>query len=180
MHPTTEDFSRFVSEVSGPSRDLPIRAALSERAISLVKEFDQGETALMTDWFADNITLIIGLDEAGKIFKGKKEVMKCYNRDEFEAFYPGDFESVPILVVVDRGRITCHMKRFISDHNFGNVKEETFLVILDLNKQNCIERVEYRLLERKEVDGKAGRDQVKALVEEAKERAVNVNHTKCF
>ncbi|KAL0942024.1 uncharacterized protein CTRU02_204787 [Colletotrichum truncatum] len=178
-----EGFTRLATELSGNSHDKPLRACLYERMLILLEELSIGSVRDLEDWVVDRVTFITSLNRPGHIYKGKKEVIKYFDDFPDDQRSETHFEGLPILVIVDRGRITCHMERmYCANVETNKFEKETFLLVFDLNANNYIERIEYRLLQSKKVSivGLNETEVLRDFEAEAKKRAAAVDHSLSF
>ncbi|KAF4927948.1 hypothetical protein CGCVW01_v002223 [Colletotrichum viniferum] len=140
-----ESFRRFLEEMSGDSRDYGIRKTLDQRLRAYFQSLDAGRIDEMGHWYADDVILIRSIQVAGKIWKGKQEVIASH--EQALADRSGwTIVTVPTWVIVDRGRITCRIERFCSKQGRKETRKCTFVAVFDLDSTEHVKRVEYRMI----------------------------------
>ncbi|KAI8263408.1 hypothetical protein K4K58_013008 [Colletotrichum sp. SAR11_239] len=160
-----ESFRRFLEEMSGDSRDHGIRKTLDQRVHAYFKSFDAGRINEMERWYADDITFITSLQKPGSIFKGKDEVIARHEeRKAIRIKLHKTVRSVPTLVVVDRGRITCLVERFYTITRVKPHQTTKYinLWVFDLDGTGHVKRLECRVITKS-----AENRPIEALVREA-------------
>lgn len=144
--PDDEDsFRRFLEEMSVDSRDYGIRKTLDKRVRAYFQSLDAGRIDEMGRWYADDVIRILSVQVPGSIWKGKKEVIASHVKDlAGRKRSGGTLVTVPTRVIVDRGRITCRIERFISSQKCTTIRMYTFVTVLDLDSTGHVKRIEYR------------------------------------
>ncbi|KAF9870918.1 hypothetical protein CkaCkLH20_11590 [Colletotrichum karsti] len=178
--PTTYDseaFRRYRDEIAGSDRSL--RFILYDRARDLIHNLAAGNSANLMDWVTDDVTLVTDLDAPGNIYKGKKELLHYFDNDDLGVLYHWHegSEEVPTLLIVDRGRITCHLERLRWDSDASSVERQHVVATFDLNDESRIKRIEYRLLQT--VHDKEGRT-LEEAISETNERVVHIDKNAYF
>ncbi|KAK6222468.1 hypothetical protein QIS74_04170 [Colletotrichum tabaci] len=121
-----EHFERFVAEMRGSSKDVPLRPVLETNFHYTLARVDDNKADEYLEAFADDVTLIHETKNLGTIFKGKQE-LASYFRSKHLAHTR--IKTVPIVTIVDRDRITCYAEQYLYHGKDGT---EDFLVFVTL------------------------------------------------
>ncbi|EQB50716.1 hypothetical protein CGLO_09811 [Colletotrichum gloeosporioides Cg-14] len=152
-----QDLTRLLNELSTKSRDISIRPLLERMAKSLLQLLEMNPISfdeLRSFWLDSDATMIFDSDpgcpieDGWRTYVGKKEIQDFFiKRDEMTKHRLETTHLEFILVVADRGRITCLYKRHRKKQHGLDQETDLILVIMDLNASNNIERLQYRYLE---------------------------------
>lgn len=134
-----ENFERFVAEMRGSSKDVPLRPVLEMNFHYTLARVDDNKADEYLEAFADDVTLIHETKSFGTILKGKQE-LASYFRSKHLAYTR--IKTLPIVTIVDRDRITCYAEQYLYHGKDGVMS--TMLIICDLNDSQLIGRMEYR------------------------------------
>ncbi|KAF4835400.1 hypothetical protein CGCSCA4_v012644 [Colletotrichum siamense] len=137
-------------------------------------ENDERDSDIIMDFFSDRPTMIISLKGPGWIWTGQKEVKQQF---EIAIEAHSGFRVLPKMIVVDRGHVTCHVVIFLfGTGDFDSFTELQRISIFDLDKNNRIQRLEYRDVAGTEKQRKGGRQVLDALITEIEEGALAVDY----
>ncbi|KAF4809118.1 hypothetical protein CGCSCA5_v011750 [Colletotrichum siamense] len=151
-----------------------MRPAIEQMVRQFFCELDKDEKDIETviTFFSDDPTVIYGLREPGWIWAGLEEVKQCLG-----VWGEEKARTVPKIIVVDRGRVTCHVVAFeFETDNFDSFKEIQKIVIFDLDANNRIQRLEYRIIAGTNKERKGGRQVLDALITEIEGGAMVVDY----
>ncbi|KAF3798045.1 hypothetical protein GCG54_00003948 [Colletotrichum gloeosporioides] len=166
-------FDEYAAELAGPSRDRPMRLAIEQMVRRFFHESDHKRWAKVMEFFTNFPTVISHLGQPGSIFRGRAAAIDCLKVGA-EAFE----RTVLHTIVVDRGRVTCHIINFHMDASEDDEFHEIdHIVVVDLDKTNRIERLEYRDTTRRIKKHKGGQQVLGALVSEAEQDAIAVDYS---
>ncbi|KAJ3958854.1 hypothetical protein N0V92_004555 [Colletotrichum tropicale] len=175
--PTEDEYDRtmfeaYAAELAGSSHDRAMRPAIEQMVRQFFRAGDNLNRDMMMSFFNDNPTVITALDGPGHIWAGAAEVKRW-----IESWGKDMERVVPKMIIVDRGSVVCHTVTF----TFNLEDSEAFIeshgvVIMDLDKDNCIERLEYRETNREDKTHEGGRELFDSLVEEAENDAISVDY----
>ncbi|KAJ5001812.1 hypothetical protein K4K48_000921 [Colletotrichum sp. SAR 10_66] len=173
-HHSPDQFDEYAAELAGQSRDRVMRPAIEQMVRKFLHAIQEDGRAAGTilDFFGDNPTVIYGLKEPGWIWTGREEMEQCFGGSGKR-----EFRIVPKIIVVDRSRVTCHVVNFEFDAgDFDSFKEIQRIIVFDLDKNNRIERLEYRDVAGTTQKRKGGRKVLEALAAEIEKGAVAVDY----
>ncbi|KAI8292056.1 hypothetical protein K4K56_006337 [Colletotrichum sp. SAR 10_98] len=175
---TVEDFEYLVRKtrrkLAGSSQDRAMRPVIEQMVRQFFRACDNEEVDpdIILNFFNDNPTVVARLDRPGNIWIGTAEVKQW-----IEAWDQKEERTVPQSIIVDRGRVSCHTITFVLETNdrmqFVEVHD---VIIMDLDKNNRIERLEYRATTRKDTEHKGGPELLDALAEKAEKNAIDIDY----
>ncbi|KAK2769957.1 hypothetical protein CKAH01_14893 [Colletotrichum kahawae] len=149
-----ELFQVFADELTGDSRDRPLRYELENKISTFFDDINEKRWAIVKSYFSEDARVIFGLNNPNLIVD--KDVDKVITRTR-EKGYGMRRVTVPTLVLVNRGRITCFLTNVWietdekdddetldiaeEDARFGEHHE---VAIIDLDDEYKFKRVEFR------------------------------------
>lgn len=170
------NFDEYIAELAGTSRDRAMRPAIEHMVRQFFRVTDDQDlnVNIVMSFFSNNPTVVMGLNEPGYIWYGAVEVQELV-----KSWVGLTRQTIPKIIIVDRGRIACHTVRFSFNDMVNNPDQFTEshdVVVMDLDKDNRIERLEYRSTTRKNKVHKGGPDLYDAFVKEVEEDAIDIDH----
>lgn len=177
-HRDRAHFDTYAAELAGSSRDRAMHPAIEHMVRQFFRALDDEDldVDIVMSFFSNNPTVIMALDEPGDIWSGVVQVQ------ELVETWAGQAEqTIPKIILVDRGRVSCHIVTFFFydlENNPDQFTERHQVVVMDLDKDNRIEpqRLEFRYTNRKDKIHKGGPDLYDALAKEAEEDATVVDY----
>ncbi|TQN64866.1 hypothetical protein CSHISOI_10566 [Colletotrichum shisoi] len=163
-----EQFRRFVDEMNGDSNDIPLRPALESKFRYILDRFDSEDVDAFLEGLSDDIALVLDTKSPGGIIEGKQELISYFEAQYAEHAW---IKTIPIITVVDRGRIACYAKQYFCEDGLGLMS--TMLIIYDLNASRLIQRMEYRKVEK---NSKFWGSDGDLLMSKAKEETISVKY----
>ncbi|WQF84069.1 Putative NTF2-like domain superfamily protein [Colletotrichum destructivum] len=163
-----EQFQRFLDEMNGDSNDIPLRPVLESKSRYILDSFDSNDVDEILDGLSEDITLVLDTKSPGEIIKGKQELISYFEAQHAQHTW---IKTIPIITIVDSGRITCYSKQCFCEDGLGLMS--TMLIIYDLNASQLIQRMEYRKIEK---DSKFWGSDGDLLMSKAKEETISVKY----
>ncbi|KAI8263405.1 hypothetical protein K4K58_013005 [Colletotrichum sp. SAR11_239] len=166
-------FDEYAAELAGQSRDRPLRMAIEQMVRRFFHESDHKRWPKVIEFFANFPTVISDLGQPGGIYRGRDAAIDCL-KSEAEAIE----QTVLHTIVVDRGRVTCHtIKFYMNSSEDEEFHESHHIVVVDLDKTNRIERLEYRDTIGVIKQHKGGQQVLNALMSKAKQNTIVVDYS---
>ncbi|KAK2005655.1 hypothetical protein LZ32DRAFT_545625 [Colletotrichum eremochloae] len=168
------NYSAFATEVGIELRDLPLRAAIDDMIRHFFECFDRADWDGMREHLSlDGAKLIDSEDDPATMHTYTNSVV-----DFFEGYHTHyDQITAHHLLLVDRGRVTCHVSHFALMDG-SQFSEERTVYIIDLDGEANIKRIELRAQKNKKVlshDG--GLRAMRAAAAKAEKNAVKMDHS---
>ncbi|KAF9870913.1 hypothetical protein CkaCkLH20_11585 [Colletotrichum karsti] len=149
---TASEIEAFLDEVTGPSRDRASRYAIELKVRAMFEDIDSRRWRRVRRCFNKDARVIKALAHPSQIIdRDLDEVIRwfdsLYHNAHGEAVHHA---IVPTLVLVDRGRVTCHLTNFWAELPAEDIlKFEYFtqyheIIVLDLDENHKITRFERR------------------------------------
>ncbi|KAH0436402.1 hypothetical protein CcaCcLH18_04422 [Colletotrichum camelliae] len=173
-----ELFQVFADELTGDSRDRPLRYELENKISTFFDDINEKRWAIVKSYFNEDARVIFGFNNPNLIVD--KDVDKVITRIR-EKGYGMRRVTVPTLVLVDRGRITCFLTNVWietdekdddetpdiaeADARFGEQHE---VAIIDLDDEYKFKRVEFRSTTRQETRQRGTMEDFNYLVQKTR------------
>ncbi|KAF4776628.1 hypothetical protein HER10_EVM0007621 [Colletotrichum scovillei] len=130
-----EDLERWLQEIRGQSSDRPCRLVQESLAKRLIAALYEGNFDVMKELCAPDVMLLADLKGPGQIFYGPSEI------DDYRYDNPGYVREK--MAIVDRLRVTTAVE-FFSKRAHGKAFKQRRLIILDMNNDHKVIRIEMR------------------------------------
>ncbi|KAI8316628.1 hypothetical protein K4K61_003284 [Colletotrichum sp. SAR11_59] len=169
-----QNFDDYAQELASASKDRLMRPAIEQMVRQYFRAADEKKWDTIMEFFGTHPTFIGGLKEPGWIFRGRDDVLS-----HFKTWTSVIERTIPKIIIVDRGRVTCHLVAFYQnpDHvGSGHFQEFHSVAIMDLDVKNRIMRMEYRDIDEEITVYEGGKDDVEASAKEAVESIVRINY----
>ncbi|EQB50720.1 hypothetical protein CGLO_09815 [Colletotrichum gloeosporioides Cg-14] len=169
-----QNFDDYAQELASVSKDRLMRPAIEQMVRQYFRAADEKKWDIIMEFFGTHPTFIGGLKEPGWIFRGRDDVL-----NHFKTWTSVIERTIPKMIIVDRGRVTCHLVAFYQNPEHvesGHFQEFHSVAIMDLDVKNRIMRMEYRDIDQEITVYEGGKSDVEASAKEAEKSIVRINY----
>ncbi|OHE98249.1 hypothetical protein CORC01_06446 [Colletotrichum orchidophilum] len=179
-----EEFRKAIDEhTTGKYSDPKLRRELERQVSFFVEELANWETTMLEVWLAEYGFVYVdpalpfrsGVEYGRHLFLAHLRSLK---QNKLEGDIVRKISTFPVSTIVDRGRINCHIECVVekTSSEKSTVSAISVFMILDLNKEYKIQRMEFRYKRRKMNRGEKGKMEgdAKKFKEEARAQRVLV------
>ncbi|KAK1534926.1 uncharacterized protein CCOS01_03678 [Colletotrichum costaricense] len=131
-----EELKRWLHEIRGQSSDRPYRAMHEALADDLITALYEYNSVTVEERCAPDVTLLVDIKVPGQIFHGLEEVAQYFERN------PGIVSEA--ITIVDRFRITTVVEFIQEPGKYSKRFKQRRLIILDINNDHKVIRIEMR------------------------------------
>ncbi|KAI3531654.1 hypothetical protein CSPX01_14029 [Colletotrichum filicis] len=131
-----EKHERWLQEIRGQSSDRHLRVVQEDLARDLIEALYDRAFDMVNDRCATNVTLVVDINGPGQIFHGLEEIADYFERN--------DGRLLIKMAIVDRFRVTCPLEFFSDRDEIGEAYKQRRLIIIDMNNDHKVIRIEMR------------------------------------
>ncbi|KAH0436405.1 hypothetical protein CcaCcLH18_04425 [Colletotrichum camelliae] len=154
------------ADISTATQASKFRQEVYKHTLSYLSDWADYHPNGFMEWYIENITMLRhteGYSRPEGNLTGHKGIAVAFqNLDRLHR------SAVPIIILIDRGRITCHVEVFMRSRDGLGFTKTTYVFILDLDSTCRFRRVEQRIIQ----ETKFHIDELDKMLEDSKSRRI--------
>ncbi|KAE9568727.1 hypothetical protein CGCF415_v010604 [Colletotrichum fructicola] len=157
---------RGSAHITIATQDSKFRQEAYEHTLNYLSDWADYHPNGFKEWYVENIDMLRhteGFARPEGSLTGHKGIAVAFQKlDRLHR------TAVPIIILIDRGRITCHVEVFLRSKDGIEFTKTTYVFILDLDSSCRFRRVEQRIIR----ETKFQMDELDKMLEDSKSRRI--------
>ncbi|KAL3291368.1 hypothetical protein RB213_004763 [Colletotrichum asianum] len=154
------------ADISGVTQHSKFRQQAYKHTLNYLSDWADYHPNGFKEWYAGNVNMLRHTEgnalPEGSLTGHKGIAVAFQNSDRLHR------TAVPIIILIDRGRITCHVEVFLRSKDGLGFTKNTYVFILDLDNNCRFRRVEQRIIR----ETKFHMDELDKMLEDSTSRRI--------